>query len=136
MVSCIAASILGRVTPSSAATKSRAEVTNDLNDSSTPTFVRHLPLSRIDSRWRKTILVDSGGNSFKMDLTAVVAAARTTSPLSMYKSNRTGSEGRRMGAIGAPKMVAKELKARAADSRSKPDFLLVAKPWSVGRTWN
>ena len=83
LVSCIAASIFGRVAPSCAATASRAGVTKDLKASNTPTLVRHLPFSRMVSNVLNTMRVDSGGKIFKMALTAVVAALRTTSPLSI-----------------------------------------------------
>lgn len=104
--------------PSSAATASRADVTKVLKASNTPTLVRHFPFSRIVSSVLNTMRVDSGGKSFKTALTAAVAALRTTSPLSIYSSNKIGKESRRMGATGGPKILAKDWKAMAADSRS------------------
>ena len=118
MVSCIAASTLGIVVPSSFATASLALFANDLMASSTPTLARHLPFSRISSSVLKTMRVDSGGKSLRIAFVAEVAAERTTSPLSMYNSYRTESDGRRVGAQGAPRTVARDWKAMAALSRS------------------
>lgn len=81
------------------------------------------------------IRVDSGGTDLRMDFTAVEAAVRTTSPLSMYKSKIMGKEGRRKGVYEGPQIVASELKATTADSRSAPEVLLVANDWRVSRTF-
>lgn len=134
LVSCIACSTFGKRSPNSEATASFAETTKLLKASRTPTLVRHLPVSKMLSRCLNTIRVDSGGNNFRMDLTAAIAADRTTSPLSMYSSKRTGSERSKIGAMAAPMILAKDWKAIAADSRSKPDFLLVAKECRVFKT--
>ena len=83
LVSCIADSTLGKVLPSSTATKVGAEVTKLFMASSAPTFDFHLPFSMTSSRVRNTRRVDSGGKSFRIALVAEVAALRTTSPLSM-----------------------------------------------------
>ena len=108
LVSCIADSTLGRTTPSSAATGSLARGTKPLRASRTPTLVCHLPFSRISSRLRNTIRVDSGGNRFRMALVAFTAAERTTSPLSAYKSKRMGSDGSNRGALAVPRIEASD----------------------------
>ena len=134
LVSCMADSTFGKRLPNSAATASFAVTTKLLKASRTPILVLHLPASKMLSRCLNTTRVDSGGNNFKIDLTAEVAADRTTSPLSMYNSKRIGSEGSNIGTIAAPIILAKDWKAIAADSRSNPDFLLVAKECRIFNT--
>lgn len=107
-MSCIAPSTFGRTSPNWAATASLAGTTKLFMASKTPTFVRHFPPSNIFSKVSNTMRVDSGGHNFKMDLTADVAAKRTTSPLSIYRSNKMGREGSNRGMHGEPRMVARE----------------------------
>ena len=119
---------------SSVATASSAPITNVLIASSAPAFARHLPFSMTPSSILKTNRVDSGGNSFKIAFVAAAAAWRTTSPLSMKRSKNVGRDESKTGAAEGPRTAAKDWNAMAADSRSYPDDLLVAKLWIVAKT--
>jgi hypothetical protein len=71
----MAASTLGKVSPSWSATCVLAVGTKLLRASNIPTFPFHLAFSRISSRFLKINRVDSGGKSLIIALAAEVAAA-------------------------------------------------------------
>src|ERR1700753_3857910 len=70
LVSCIAASTLGKISPSWFATWILAVGTKLLMASNIPTFPFHLAFSRFSSRFLKINRVDSGGKSLIMALAA------------------------------------------------------------------